>query len=185
MAGRTLGYALRIDVDADPARVWSALTTDAKLARWLSSNARISAREGGSFRGSVDRETELLAHIDVFAPARRLRLIHLPSPALPAGETAIVDDLLLEPRGAQTLVRVLGSGFPQGVQYEMPLRRHQAGWRLSLARLKVYLEKNLDAAGGGAGLQHNADAAGSGARPGATDGVIDIWGAYGAGDGAK
>ena len=159
MAARTLGYALRIDVDADPQRVWSALTDDAKLARWLSSNARISAREGGSFRGSVDRETELLAHIDVFAPGRRLRLIHLPSPALPALDSAIVDDLLLEPRAAQTVVRVLGSGFPQGAPYEMPLRRHQAGWRLSLARLKVYLEKNMDGAAGG---QNIGGAAGAG-----------------------
>ena len=132
MPERTLGYALRIDVEADPARVWSALTEDAKLARWLSSNARVTAREGGSFRGSVDRESELLAHIDVFAPGRRLRLIHLPSAALPAAETAIVDDLLLEPRGAQTLLRVLGSGFPSVPPWP------------SLARLKVYLEKNMD-----------------------------------------
>lgn len=168
MAGRTLGYALRIDVDADPARVWSALTTDAKLARWLSSNARIKPREGGSFRGSVDRETELLAHIDVFAPLRRLRLIHLPSPALPALDSAIVDDLLLEPRDAQTLVRVLGSGVPQGAPYESWLRRHQVGWRLSLARLKVYLEKNMD-----------------GAAAGATDGIDDVLGALGARKGAK
>lgn len=172
MAGRTLGYALRIDVDADPARVWSALTTDAKLSRWLSSNARVSAREGGSFRGSVDRETELLAHIDVFAPGKRLRLIHLPSPALPAGDSAIIDDLLLEPRGAQTLLRVLGSGFPQGAPYEASLRRHQAGWRLSLARLKVYLEKHMDIAGNGvnepiAGNGVNEAIAGDGVNKGA------------------
>ena len=42
----------------------------------------------------------MLAHIDVFLPGRRLRLIHLPSPALPAGDSAIVDDLMLEPRAA-------------------------------------------------------------------------------------
>jgi uncharacterized protein YndB with AHSA1/START domain len=144
MPARTLGYALRIDIEADPGRVWSALTDDVRLVRWLSSNARVVAREGGSFRGSVDRETELLAHIDVFAPARRLRLIHLPSPALPAAESAMVDDVLLEPDGSHTLVRVLGSGFPEGQPWEAALRRHQAGWRLSLARLKVYLEKNMD-----------------------------------------
>jgi len=144
MPERTRGYALRIEVDADPGRVWAALTDNARLARWLSSNARIAAREGGSFRASVDRETELLAHIDVFAPARRLRLIHLPSPAMPAGDSAIVDDLMLESRGAQTLVRLLGSGFPAAAAGEPALRRHHAGWRLSLARLKVYLEKNMD-----------------------------------------
>lgn len=144
MAGKTRGYALRIDVGADAQRVWSALTDNARLARWLSSNAKVSAREGGSFRASIDRETEMLAHIDVFLPLRRLRLIHLPSPAIPACDSAVVDDLMLETLGATTLVRVLGSGFPAEPAYEAPLRRHQAGWRLSLARLKVYLEKNMD-----------------------------------------
>jgi uncharacterized protein YndB with AHSA1/START domain len=144
MAEKTRGYALRIDVDADAGRVWAALTDNARLARWLSSNAKITAREGGSFRASVDREAELLAHIDVFLPGRRLRLIHLPSPALPALESAIVDDLMLESRGTTTLVRVLGSGFPADPAHEPALRRHHAGWRLSLARLKVYLEKNMD-----------------------------------------
>ena len=144
MAERTLGYALRIDVEADPGRVWSALTVDAKLARWLSSNARIAPREGGSFRGSVDRETELLAHIDVFAPGRRLRLIHLPPPNQPPMESAIVDDLLLEPRDGLTVIRVLGSGFPRVAPFDRMAQRQQVGWRLSLARLKVYLEKNMD-----------------------------------------
>jgi uncharacterized protein YndB with AHSA1/START domain len=145
MAEKTRGYALRIDVDADAPRVWAALTDNARLARWLSSNAKVSPREGGSFRASVDRETEMLAHIDVFLPERRLRLIHLPSPAMPAGEAAVVDDLMLEPRGGSTLLRVLGSGFPAEPAWEPALRRHQAGWRLSLARLKVFLEKNMDA----------------------------------------
>ena len=144
MAERTLGYALRIDVEADPGRVWSALTVDTKLARWLSSNARIAPREGGSFRGSVDRETELLAHIDVFAPGRRLRLIHLPPPNQPPMESAIVDDLLLEPRDGLTVIRVLGSGFPRVAPFDRMAQRQQVGWRLSLARLKVYLEKNMD-----------------------------------------
>ena len=56
----------------------------------------------------------------------------------------MVDDLMLEPRESHTLVRVLGSGFPADRDWEPTLRRHQAGWRLSLARLKVYLEKNMD-----------------------------------------
>ncbi len=144
MAEKTRGYALRIDIEADAGRVWAALTDNTRLARWLSSNARVTAREGGSFRASVDRQAELLAHIDVFLPGRRLRLIHLPSPALPALESAVVDDLMLETRGTATLLRVLGSGFPAAPEFEPAMRRHHAGWRLSLARLKVYLEKNMD-----------------------------------------
>jgi len=43
--------------------------------KWCSPNAQIRAQKGGLFRASVDRVTELEAHIDVFDPGRRLRLI--------------------------------------------------------------------------------------------------------------
>ena len=84
------------------------------------------------------------AHIDVFEPERRLRLIHLPSAAVPQGDSVTIDDIMIEWRNPMTVVRVLGSGFPDAPEHEQALRRHVLGWRQSLARLKVYLEKNLD-----------------------------------------
>jgi uncharacterized protein YndB with AHSA1/START domain len=147
MAERSRGYALRIDINAEPARVWRALTEGALLARWCSANARISARAGGSFTASLDRQHELIAHIDVFDPPRRLRLIHLPSAAVPESESATVDDLMIEWRPPETVLRVLGSGFSEAQAHARQLRDHQAGWRLSLARLKIYLEKGLDSEG--------------------------------------
>jgi len=64
--------------------VWRALTEAEHLARWCSPGAQIRPQQGGLFRASVDRVTELEAHIDVFEPARRLRLIYLPTKALSA-----------------------------------------------------------------------------------------------------
>jgi uncharacterized protein YndB with AHSA1/START domain len=142
------GYALRVDVQASADRVWAALTHEAKLARWCAAGARIAARQGGTLRLSVDRETEFEAHIDVWDPPRRLRLIHLPGSVVRSAPSAMVDDLIVEPRDAATVVRLLGSGFPVGSGYDGATRRHEAGWRQSLARLKVYLEKNMDTAEG-------------------------------------
>src|SRR5579862_3697366 len=96
MAGHTRGYAQRIDVAADLQRVWRALTNTEDLTRWCSPAATISARPGGLFRASVDRVTELDAHIDIFEPGRRLRLIYLPTPSLPPSESAVVDDFILD-----------------------------------------------------------------------------------------
>ncbi len=144
MAERARGYAQRIDVKVPPERVWRALTDASRLTRWCSPNSRVSARAGGSFTASLDREREMEAHIDVFEPERRLRLIHLPSMAVPQGDSVTIDDIMIEWRNPMTVVRVLGSGFPDGPQHEQALRRHVLGWRQSLARLKVYLEKNLD-----------------------------------------
>lgn len=147
MAERSKGYALRIDIRAEPERIWRALTDRVHLARWCSPSARVTAKPGGSLSGSLDKQREFIAHIDLFEPQRRLRLIHLPSPAVPEGESATVDDIMIEWRPPQTLVRVLGSGFSDAPGHGRLLREHQAGWRLALARLKVYLEKSLDTEG--------------------------------------
>ena len=147
MVERSRGYALRIDIRAEPVRIWNCLIDVQKLQRWCSPGARISARQGGSISGSLDRQRDFIAHIDVFDAPRRLRLIHLPSPAVPESDSATVDDIMIEWRAPETVVRVLGSGFSEAPAHGRLLRDHQAGWRLALARLKVYLEKGLDAEG--------------------------------------
>src|SRR5579872_740482 len=96
MKDKTRGYAHRIDLAPDVQTVWRALTDPASLITWCSPKAEIRPRAGGLFRACVDRVTELEAHIDVFEPGRRLRLIYLPSIALPPAESAIVDDLILD-----------------------------------------------------------------------------------------
>jgi uncharacterized protein YndB with AHSA1/START domain len=142
MAERTRGYAHRIDIAADVERVWAAMTDTAALARWCSPNAEMRAKPGGSFRASVDRVVELDAHIDVFEPGRRLRLIYLPAKALPPANSAIVDDFLMQPgpKGG-TLVRLLGSGIPDAPAWDAPYMRLRMGWERAMARLKVFVEK--------------------------------------------
>jgi uncharacterized protein YndB with AHSA1/START domain len=141
MAERTRGYAHRIDTSADVQRVWAALTDSAALAAWCSPKAEVRAKPGGSFRASVDRVVELDAHIDVFEPGRRLRLIYLPNAALPPAESAIVDDFLIQAIPTGTLVRLLGSGIPHGPAWDTPYLRLRTGWERAVARLKVYVEK--------------------------------------------
>jgi uncharacterized protein YndB with AHSA1/START domain len=144
MAERPRGYALRVDIDADAARVWHVLTDPRCLVRWCSPDARLTLRSGGSFRASFEPSFESAAHIDVFDPGRRIRLIYLASPSLPEGDTAVVDDIILEPRPPLTVVRVLGAGFTGAREHEAAARRHNLGWRRALARLKVMVEKKLD-----------------------------------------
>src|SRR5262245_43113152 len=112
MADKTRGYAHRVDIAADGERVWRALTDPACLVQWCAPDAHIRPYAGGSFRASVDRVTELDAHIDVFVPGRRMRLIFLPSASLPAADSAIVIDFILEALPTGTILRVLGSGVP-------------------------------------------------------------------------
>jgi uncharacterized protein YndB with AHSA1/START domain len=151
VTGRTRGYAHRIDVGVGVPVVWAALTTARSLGLWCAPGAEIDPRPGGSLRASVDRVTFFDAHIDVYVPERRMRLIHLPSPALPPGETAIVDDFMLDaaPRGA--ILRLLGSGFPAAEAWDAVYLQRRTGWERALARLRLLLEREArgQAASGG------------------------------------
>jgi len=141
MVSRQRGYAHRTDITASVQAVWNALTEPSSLARWCSPDAWIRPKTGGLFRASVDRVTQLEAHVDVCEPARRLRLIYLPCEALPGEETAVTDDFMIAavPRG--TLVRLLGSGFSASAEGELQFRRMRLGWERALARLKVFVEQ--------------------------------------------
>jgi uncharacterized protein YndB with AHSA1/START domain len=144
MDEKVRGYAHRIDILGDVNVVWRAIADPRSLVRWCSPRAEIRPRPGGLFRACVDRVTELEAHIDVFEPARRLRLIYLPSAALPPAESALTDDLLLEPMTGGTvgtIVRLLGAGVPSDPDWDVQYARLRTGWLHALTRLKVFVEK--------------------------------------------
>jgi uncharacterized protein YndB with AHSA1/START domain len=147
MAQQTRGYAHRVDIRAAITEVWQSLVDPARLARWYAPQARVDAREGGSFWVRIDAELTREAHIDVYQPPRRLRLIYMPSPELPSDETVIVDDFMLhseavapEKGGALTILRVLGSGIPEGQEWNPLYLRLRTGWERRLLRLKASLE---------------------------------------------
>ena len=141
MSDRERGYAHRVDIRVDVQQVWRALTETEQLARWCSPAAEISARKGGLFRASVDRVTEFEAHIELFEPGRRLRLIYLPSAAMPRADTVMVDDFMLEPVPGGTIVRLLASGVPATLEWDTQYRRLRTSWQQAIIRLKVLLER--------------------------------------------
>jgi uncharacterized protein YndB with AHSA1/START domain len=144
MSGRTRGYAHRIDIAAGATLVWKALTDTESLRKWCSPDAQINAREGGHFRASVDRVTELEAHIDVLVPERRMRIIYLPSADLPQNGSTIVDDFMLDSSAAsKTILRLLGSGFPISQESDTQYLRLRTGWERAVARLKVLVEQTV------------------------------------------
>jgi uncharacterized protein YndB with AHSA1/START domain len=142
MPDKTRGYAHRIDLAADVQTVWRALTDPALLTTWCSPKAEIRARAGGLFRACVDRVTELEAHIDVYEPGRRLRLIYLPTAALPPADSALIDDFILEPAraGGGTILRLLGSGVPGAPEWDAQYLRLRTGWQAAMTRLKALID---------------------------------------------
>src|SRR5262249_9098626 len=113
------------------------------LVRWCSPGAQIRAQQGGLFRACVDRVIEMEAHIDIFEPARRLRLIYLPSRALPPPDDPIVDDFILDSKEHGTILRLVGSGIPPTEEWNAQYQRFRLGWQQAMTRLKVFTEKQL------------------------------------------
>ncbi|MBK6597065.1 MAG: SRPBCC domain-containing protein [Proteobacteria bacterium] len=102
MANEFRSYALRTDISAPVARVWTAWTQPLSLARWCSPSATIRAKPDGSLRVRFDSAVEIDAHIDVFEPAQRLRLLLLSGSSAPAFDGVEVDDFLFEADGERS-----------------------------------------------------------------------------------
>jgi uncharacterized protein YndB with AHSA1/START domain len=141
VAERTRGYAHRIDIAAPVGLVWRGLVDPELLSSWCAPGARISAREGGSYNVRVAAQLEREAHIDVFDPERRLRLIYLPPRGLPETEAVMVDDFILSVEGDSVVLRLMGSGFPEDEGWDAYYARVRASWGTALARLKVLCEQ--------------------------------------------
>ena len=147
MAGdRSRGYAIRMEIAAPASRIWTALVATKLLAEWFNPSAEIDARPGGSFKVTLESGIERHAHIDVFTPPSRLRLIYLPQPELPPMESVVVDDFLVDGSNPNlTKISLMGSGFPRQFEYAEFFQQSQGGWNRALNRMKVLLERPLPA----------------------------------------
>ena len=128
MPDRTRGYAHRIDVQAPQEQLWRALIEPERVAEWYAPGARIAARPGGSYWIRADRDLEREAHLDVFLPPQRLRLLYMPERGMPVVDSVIVDDFILDSAGDGSVLRLLGSGIPDGPDWEPFYLRMREGW---------------------------------------------------------
>ena len=138
----TRGYAHLVEINVPVARVWHALTDPALMRVWSGQEAEIDPRAGGFYRLGQRNAGGREAHIDIFDVNRRLRLIYLADRDAPSGDSAVVDDFLLDARkgdGTASL-RLLGSGVPDAPAWDKQYVRMRMNWERFLARIKVTLE---------------------------------------------
>lgn len=138
---KTRGFAHRIDIEAAPPKVWTAMCGPMLAPLWLGRDARIRPQKGGTWSATVSPGLVREAIIDVFDPPRRLRLIYLTPPDLPTFDGAMVDDVMLEAVDGQTLVRLLCSGVPESPEWTPHFLKVRTAAERALARLKVLVEQ--------------------------------------------
>jgi uncharacterized protein YndB with AHSA1/START domain len=138
----TRGYAHLVEIDVPVARVWRALIDPGLIRIWSGKEAEIDPRKGGMYRLGERNGEHRDAHIDIFDVNRRLRLIYLSGSDWPPGNSAVVDDFLLDVRKGEgkTSLRLLGSGVPEAVAWDRTYVKIRMGWERLMARIKVTLE---------------------------------------------
>lgn len=140
------GYLQTLRSDAPVEQVWQALVQPEALRLWHAEDAVVDPRPGGRYGYHSRLFGRREAHIDLFEPGRRLRLVFDPNPSWPAAANdVIVEDFLIDTRtvGARKLqsqLRLLGSGVPAGAEWNATYRRLQAGWAVAFS----YLQQRLD-----------------------------------------
>jgi uncharacterized protein YndB with AHSA1/START domain len=143
---KTRGFAHRIDIAAPPPRVWTVLCGPSLLPQWLGPDASIRPQKEGNLSATVAPGLRREALIDVFEPPRRLRLIYLVPPELPAFDGAVVEDFLLEPMGTHTVLRLLVSGVPDNTDWAPHMQKLRAASERVLGRLRTLCEQREQAA---------------------------------------
>ncbi len=141
MTLKTRGFAHRIDIGVAPPKVWAVLCGPTLLPLWAGIGARIKPQKGGHWSVTPAPGLEREAMIDIFDPPRRLRLIYLTPPSLPVFDGAVVEDILLDTEGSDTVVRLLCSGIPDLAQWTPHYGKIRINAERTLARLKVLCEQ--------------------------------------------
>ena len=138
----TRGYAHLVEIDVPVGRVWRALTDPGLIRIWSGQEAEIDPRKGGLYRLGQRNHDSREAHIDVFDVNRRLRRIYLKGGNWPPGDSAVVDDFILDVRKGEgtASLRLLGWGVPESAAWDKTYVRLRLGWERLLARIKVTLE---------------------------------------------
>lgn len=137
------GYLQSLRCNAPAERLWQALVQPEALKLWHADQAEVDPRQGGRYHYRSRLLGLRHAHIDVFDPKRRLRLVYDPNPAWPSGESIIVEDFLIDTRdtaGEGSQLRLLGSGVPAVLEWNATLKRLQAGWAVAFSYLQRRLE---------------------------------------------
>jgi uncharacterized protein YndB with AHSA1/START domain len=152
MSEKTRSFETAVEVDASPEEVWRALAEASELVRWFPLAARVVPGAGGETEWAWRDAFRWRHRIEAWEPGRRLRLVDdaarpfdldgqpLAPGAAPPAPVAI--EFTLERDGAQTVVRLVHSGFGAGAAWDDELDAVSWGWRFQLRSLAHYLARH-------------------------------------------
>lgn len=138
---QTRSHETTVELDADQAAVWKALTDPAQLVRWFPTIARATPGAGGNLHLAWDEDFVGDCPIRVWEPPHRLVIGWMEGGNhRPPGPLAV--EFLLATRGAQTILRIVHSGFGTTDQWQDEYDGTSRGWMQESGSLALYLERH-------------------------------------------
>jgi uncharacterized protein YndB with AHSA1/START domain len=133
--GRAVRREIRIAVP--PRAVWDAWAEPEEIARWFVDRAEGSMRDAATVTWRFEA-FGFSVPVEIFAavPGEYLAF----GGAL-TGRPPALQEVILEHRGGETLLRVVNSGFGDGAQWDEEYEGVDSGWVMALATLKHQLER--------------------------------------------
>ena len=129
-----------VEINADAAAVWRALSDAEQLKNWFPLDARVKPGVGGSLWLSWGEGSDWEAPIEIWEPGKHLRTVDT-IPVEGSAPLRMAVDYLIEAKGGTTVVRLVHSGFAAST-WEDELDTMGAGWMTFLLILKHYLERH-------------------------------------------
>jgi len=130
-------------LDAEPSRVWQAITDPAELVRWFPLEAEASPGPGGSLTYRWGPDIAIGCRIETWDPPRHLRTTWSEpvDPRDPAGRARapLAVDWHIEGRAGHTVLRLVHSGFGPDARGDEEFDGTRRGWTFELGSLQHYL----------------------------------------------
>ncbi len=138
-------FDMQLEIKADKAAVWKALTDADELCRWFAPEARIDARVGGEVVWNWGDLYSWPQEVEILEPGARLRTRYQSSIADAQNsqfEAPLFVDFFLEGDSGSTTLRVCHSGFGQDACFDEEFDGISRGWPVELRSLRLYLERH-------------------------------------------
>ena len=134
-----------VTIKASPEAVFKALTDARELAKWFPSAAESDPRPGGAFRFTFKNENAQHDHVreGKYLEVVSGKKVRYPWHLSP-GDAPTTVEFTLSPRGGDTTLTLLHSGWGTGSELDNTVEMHTKGWGFFLQNLKSVLEEGKD-----------------------------------------
>jgi len=136
----TRSHSETVDVAADVADLWTAISNAESMKKWLIVDGEFSPFVGGGFDMALRDGYQMAGRTDIYLPHRRLRaVISLEAGEEPLQSGPITIEFTLRQVEKITTVTVNVAGIPDSEDWEEYYRLSVDRWSTALAELKSYL----------------------------------------------